>query len=400
MSTVKLEIFIQASPEEVYRYFTSSTALRDWMCDVATADPRPGGRLYMCWPGDYYTSGEYLKLEKDKFVSFTWFGQGEPRQTQVEVSLRKQKVGTLVKLSHRGIGKGQKWEGVRKTYEMEWQSAFENLASVLENGPDLRITRRPMLGIYLGEFNADFAAKLGVPVAYGIRLEGVIDGMGAQKAGLKKDDVIVAMDDKDLSAGTTLASVIGSKHAGDVVEVSFYRGAAKRAVKMTLSGRHIPSIPTSIIEFSRQIEQIYQQYETEIEALIKTASEEECAYKPGPSEWSAREVLAHLVQSERGWQNNAAEIIDGHEGFYDEYTDNIQARIDGTVSIFPTKVELMRELKAHDAETVSLLAHIPADFLSHKGKFWKLVFQADQNPLHLQAHIDQIRNAIQSAKKK
>jgi hypothetical protein len=39
------------------------------------------------------------------------------------------------------------------------------------------------------------------------------------------------------------------------------------------------------------------------------------------------------------------------------------------------------------------------EFLSHKGKFWKLVYQANQNSYHLQTHLDQIRAAIQSARK-
>jgi uncharacterized protein YndB with AHSA1/START domain len=179
MSTKKLEKFIQATPTEVYRYFTNSTALRGWMCDVATADPRPGGHLYMCWPGDYYTSGEYLQLEKDKSVSFTWLGRGESHKTRVEVKLKKQKGGTLLKLAHHGIGKGKKWVSIGETYEKEWESALENLASVLENGPDLRITRRPMLGIIVADYNAEISTKLGVPVEYGTRLSDVFDGMGA-----------------------------------------------------------------------------------------------------------------------------------------------------------------------------------------------------------------------------
>jgi uncharacterized protein YndB with AHSA1/START domain len=396
MTSKKIEKFIQASPSEVYRYFTNSTALRDWMCDVATADPRPGGRLYICWPGEYYATGEYLKLENDNFVSFTWFGRGEPRQTRVEVSLKKKKGGTLVKLAHRGIGKGQKWDAIGKGYEKEWQSALENLVSVLETGADLRITQRPMLGIYVGEFDASIAAKLCVPVKVGIRLEGVVDGMGAQKAGLQKDDVIVAMNGHDLSAGVPLGSVISSNHAGDVVDVSFYRGADKKVIKMTLSGRTIPSIPTSGVELSKQVEPTYQQYESEIEALVNSASEEACSYKPGPSDWSAKEVLAHLIHSELGWQNFASEIIEGHEGAYDGFGGNIQARIDGTISVFPTKVELLHELQAHDAESISMLAHIPAEFISHKGRFWKLVFQALQNSYHLQSHLEQMRSAIQS----
>ena len=399
MSSKKIEKFIQTSPSEVYQYFTNSTALKDWMCDVATADPRPGGRLYLCWPMEYYTSGEYLKLEKDKFVSFTWFGRVEPRQTRVEVSLKKQAGGTLVKLAHRGVGKSQKWVEIGENYEVQWRSALENLASVLENGPDLRIIRRPMLGIYIGEFNSNIAADLCVPVEFGMRLEGVVDGMGAQKVGLQKDDVIVAMDQHDLSAGASLTSIISTKHAGDVIDVTFYRGAEKKSVKMTLSGRPIPAIPTSSIELAKQVEPVYQQYETELEALLNTASEEECSFKPGPADWSVNEVLAHLIQSELGWQNFASEIIGGYEGAYDGFAGNIQARIDGTMAIFSTKSALLKELIAHDAESLAMMAHIPLEFLSHKGKFWKLVFQANQNSYHLQSHLEQIRAAIQSARK-
>jgi len=399
MSSIKIEKFIQASVSEVYQYFTNSTALRDWMCDVATADPRPGGRLYLCWPGEYYTSGEYLKLDKDKFVSFTWFGRGEPHQTRVEISLKKQKGGTLVKLAHRGVGKSQRWVEIGEGYEKEWKKVLENLASVLENGPDLRITQRPMLGIYVGEFNPIVAAQLCVPVESGMRLEGVVDGMGAKKAGLQKDDVIVLMDEHELTDGGSLGQIIRTKHAGDVVDVSFYRGAEKKSVKMTLSGRAIPSIPTSSIELAKQVEPTYQQYEKEIEAVLNSASEAECSYKPGPEDWSAKEVLAHLIHGELGWQNNVSEIIGGHEGAYDGFGGNIQARIDGTVTAFPSKAELFKELKNHDAETLSLLAHIPEDFLAHKGKFWKLVFQANQNSYHLQSHLEQIKAAIQGSMK-
>ena len=153
------------------------------------------------------------------------------------------------------------------------------------------------------------------------------------------------------------------------------------------------------MELSKQVEPIYQQFEREIEEVINTASEEACSHKPGPSEWSAKEVLAHLIHSELGWQRYASEIIGGHEAAYDGFGGNIQARIDGTLAIYQTKGELLKELKIHDAETVSMFAHIPVEFLSHKGRFWKLAYQAYQNSYHLQTHVEQMRSAIESAKK-
>ena len=63
-------------------------------------------------------------------------------------------------------------------------------------------------GYIIGDFNADIATKLGVPVEYGTRLSDVVDGMGAQKAGLQKNDVIIAIDGHELTIGTTLGSVV------------------------------------------------------------------------------------------------------------------------------------------------------------------------------------------------
>jgi uncharacterized protein YndB with AHSA1/START domain len=399
MSSKKLEKFIQAPPAEVFVYFTNSTALKDWLCDLATVDPRPGGRLYMWWNGDYYTSGEYLVIEKDKSVSFSWFGREEPHATRVDVTLKNQKGGTLVRLIHRKIGKNQKWNEIGAEYEKQWAKGLENLASVLENGPDLRITNRPMLGIYTDIFNAGVAEKLSIPIKEGLRLGGVVEGLGAQKAGLQADDVIVEMNGQNITGAATFASFIGNKLAGEIIEVTFYRCAEKITVKMTLSGRPIPPIPASGIELSKQIEPTYIRFENEIETLLNDTSDLESTKKPAPSEWSVNEVLAHLIHSELGWQNLVTEIMGGHESFSDDWGGNIQAYIDAIVSVFPTKTELFKQLKIHDAVTLKLLANIPQEFLTHKGRFWKLAFQANQNPYHLQTHLEQMKAAIHASRK-
>jgi uncharacterized protein YndB with AHSA1/START domain len=399
MATIKLEKYIAASPSEVYQYFTNSTALRDWMCDIATTDPRQGGHIYLSWTDGYYMSGEFIKLMPEKLVSFTWFGKGEPRNTTVIISMKPQKRGTLVKITHRGTGKGEKWAGIATTFEKEWQTALTNLASVLEEGPDLRITRRPMIGITTGEFNAGIASKMGIPVDYGLYVSGVLDGMGAQKAGLQDKDVIVSVDGVGLATPGIFASMIGKKHAGDPVEIVFYRGSEKKEVRMILSGRPIPTVPGTIKQMKDQQEVAYRQLEGEIEALLRDVSDEASARKPSPDEWSANEILAHLIHSEVGWQNVMSEIIVGYEGAYDGFGGNLQAHIDGTVAIYPTKTELFLQLKKHNAETLQMIAHIPESFVTHKGKFWKLVFLMDQNPYHLQEHLGQIQKAINTARR-
>ena len=400
MSTTKIEKLINSHSSQVFLYFTNSTALRDWFCDGATADPHVGGRLYCWWNGGYYTSGEYLQLTQDEFISFIWLGRGEPHATIVDVKLIKRKAGTLLRLAHRKLGRSSKWIAISTEYEKEWTKALNNLASVLENGEDLRITSRPMLGIFTDEFNDIIAKKLGVPIGQGLRISGVVEGLGAQKAGLIANDIIIGLDGQEITGAATFGAYIGNKKAGDIIEVTFYRCAEKQTTSMTLSGRPIPPIPRTGLELSKQVEPVYKQYEGEIKSLLNGASEEDCIRKPSPMEWSANEVLAHLIHSELGWQNIVSEIIGGHEGAYDDFGGNIQAYIDGTVSTFHTKDALFKELKNHDTETLNLYTHISEDFLTYKGKFWKLAFQANQNAYHLQTHLEQMRSAIQEAQNK
>jgi hypothetical protein len=326
--------------------------------------------------------------------------RGEPHATIVDVKLIKRKTGTLLRLTHRKLGRSSKWIAIANEYEKEWTKTLENLASVLENGEDLRITSRPMLGIFTDEFNDLIAKKLGVPIGQGLRISGVVEGLGAQKAGLIANDIIIGLDGQEITGAATFGAYIGNKKAGDIIEVTFYRCAEKKTTSMTLSGRPIPPMPRTGLELSKQVEPVYKQYEGEIESLLNGASEEDCTRKPSPTEWSANEVLAHLIHSELGWQNIVSEIIGGHEETYDDFGGNIQAYIDGTVSTFHTKEALFKELKNHDSETLNLYTHISEDFLTYKGKFWKLAFQANQSAYHLQTHLEQMRSAIQGAQNK
>ena len=94
--SVTSEKFIKAPAAQVYLAFTNATLLKEWLCDVATVSPKPGGRMYLWWNGDFYSSGEYVDLEPNRSITFQWFGRGESIPTQVAVTLSKKKGGTLV----------------------------------------------------------------------------------------------------------------------------------------------------------------------------------------------------------------------------------------------------------------------------------------------------------------
>lgn len=398
MSTDKLtfERSIEAPVKQVYRALTNSTALREWLCDACTTDPRPGGRIYLWWNSGYYTSGEFLKLEFAKEVAFLWQGRGEPGPTRVEVTLASKGDATQLTLVHSGLGSGEAWSKAAEQFRKGWDNGLENLAHTLEKGPDLRITTRPMMGIGLDNFDETIAKEIGVPVTRGVRISNTIEGMGAQAAGLKNNDVVVALSGHEVTDFASLTAAMHGRKAGEEVEMTFYRGAEKMTVSMTLSRRPIPEIPPTPAALAEAVRPQYAKTEADLELFLQGISEEETGRKPSELEWSVKEVLAHLIHSERGWQNALGEIIAGAEPSYDNFEGNIDVRNLATLTAFPTLPELLAELKRLYVESQALLANLPPEFVARKTSYWRVGFQALQINSHSQIHLEQMQAAIQA----
>lgn len=397
--TLKFKRFVDAPLAEVYRAFTNSTALREWFCNAAQAEARKGGRLYLWWNSGYYASGEFTALTPGKKIAFTWYGRGEPAPTRVQVTLAVKGNGTSVSLAHSGIGTGKAWAKIPKNFTHGWQVALENLQWVLETGQDLRFVRRPMLGISGGDFNPAIAAKLGVPVTEGVRLESVSDGMGAQAAGLQKDDVIVRLGGKQVTGFATLLNALQGHRAGDQVPVVFYRGREKKTVTMELSARKLPEIPATPAALADAMRRTYAELDAELAQCFVGVSEAEAARAPAPGEWSAKETLAHLIAGERDNHSWIADLMNDSERWYDQYAGNVTARLTATLAAFPTLSALLEELKRVEAETVALLALLPPEFVAHKNTYWRTGYYLLQTPDHVREHLKQIRAAIDAARR-
>jgi len=146
MTSVQATKLVRASVSAAYHAFTNATALREWLCDVATVVPRPNGRIYLWWNGDFYSSGHFFEAEPDKKVRFRWFSNIDPGPSEITVSFETQGEETLVTMTH-NVPEGEDWAKRAEGFRAEWQQSLDNLASVLETGKDLRIVNRPMLGI-------------------------------------------------------------------------------------------------------------------------------------------------------------------------------------------------------------------------------------------------------------
>ncbi len=398
LQSLKFQETVRAPAAAVYRAFTSSTALREWLCDAAQAMPQAGGRLYLWWNSGYYVSGEFLTATPDKKVAFTWHGQGEPAATRVSVTLAAKGDATRVTLTHGEVGTGKAWAPFVDKLEAGWKAALENLRSTLETGPDLRLVRRPMLGILGGDdVTPANAAKFGVPVTAGLALEGLVEGMGAQAAGLQTGDVVVKLAGKKVTGFQSIPAALQEHLAGDVVPVVFYRGGEKKTLPLTLSARPQPDIPWEPAALAEAVRQQYAESNAELAQCFEGASEAAAAHPPAPGEWSAREVLAHLLLGERGQCDFIAEQIAGQERAYDAFAGNIQPPITALLAVYPTVPELLQALLRIEAETVALLAALPPEFVARKSTYWRLAVNLPFFTLHHQEHLSQIRAALASA---
>jgi putative serine protease PepD len=71
----------------------------------------------------------------------------------------------------------------------------------------------------------------------GVEIIEIADGSGAADSGLRVGDVIVAVDDTDITDPTSLGAAIGTYQPGDVVTVTVERNGATEAFDVTLGTR-------------------------------------------------------------------------------------------------------------------------------------------------------------------
>jgi uncharacterized protein YndB with AHSA1/START domain len=99
-------VLVDASPDEVFEYFTGPEAMVRWMGQFARLDPRPRGEFTVDINGSP-VRGRYEELEPPHRVVFTWGIAGSdllpPGASTVEVRLTEVAGGTRVDVIHSGL---------------------------------------------------------------------------------------------------------------------------------------------------------------------------------------------------------------------------------------------------------------------------------------------------------
>ena len=395
--SLRFEKHIKAPVKDVYRVFTKQAAVTEWLCNVASIDISIQTRLYLWWDSGYYATGEFTKVVPEKELIFSWLGKDDPGKTRVRVTFKPMDSGTHLVIEHRGVRNTPKWAPTLEKIRHGWELALNNLVCILENGQDLRIVNKPMIGINISELSPEIAKKIEVPVTQGVLLDGVIDGMGAQQCGLQKNDVLVEVNGKSLTGYHSLTPILLSKKAGDKVDITYYRGPKKLTATMELSDRPASEVPATLVELAQAVSQMYEQGNQALAIALEGVTEDEAAFKTAPGDWSVKEVLAHLIHTERDWQWAVQTwMISEDPG----YVPNLDNRVRATVVAFPTVPALMLELKRAETETVEMLRILPDEFVAQKDTFWILAYNQVQFKGHTSEHVEQIQAAVVAARKK
>ena len=88
---------------------------------------------------------------------------------------------------------------------------------------DFGSVKRAVLGISMGSVDKKFADEMKLSAVSGVYINEVLKGSAAEKAGLKKNDVIIAIDGQKITDASSVQAKVGSYHPGDKATITFIR---------------------------------------------------------------------------------------------------------------------------------------------------------------------------------
>ena len=126
-------IYIAATPDAVFDYFTRPELLVRWMGDDALLEPRPGG-LFRLVIGPRTVEGRYLSVDRPHRVVISWGRRGSrqlpPGKSVLEVNLEAEGGGTRVSVVHSGLPDSE-----RPRHALGWQHYLDRLKLAAEGQP-------------------------------------------------------------------------------------------------------------------------------------------------------------------------------------------------------------------------------------------------------------------------
>jgi len=109
--------------------------------------------------------------------------------------------------------------------------------SIMRQILDFGEVRRGLLGVTIQTIDEESAKALGTDVERGALITGIEPGSAAEQAGLRVDDIIVAVDKRRIGNNRELANAIGLRGSGESVDIEYVRDGRHRNVTAELGQR-------------------------------------------------------------------------------------------------------------------------------------------------------------------
>ncbi len=103
---------------------------------------------------------------------------------------------------------------------------------IAEDLIDFGSVKRAMLGITMGSVDKKFADEMKLSSVSGVYINEVLKGSAADKAGLKKNDVIVAIDGQKVTDGASVQAKVNGYHPGDKATITYIRDGKTQEVQV------------------------------------------------------------------------------------------------------------------------------------------------------------------------
>jgi serine protease Do len=103
------------------------------------------------------------------------------------------------------------------------------------------------LGVQTVEVSTENYSKFGLDKVRGVAVEKVIEGSPAEKAGLQAGDVLLRVNNDEITSSRKLTRVIGEIAPDHTASITVLRGGSERNISVTLGKRPEPAIPAAML---------------------------------------------------------------------------------------------------------------------------------------------------------
>ncbi|MGI9220900.1 MAG: DegQ family serine endoprotease [Woeseiaceae bacterium] len=118
----------------------------------------------------------------------------------------------------------------------------EIASSIMSQLLDFGEVRRGLLGVSIQTIDSEIAKALEIDIDSGALISLIEPGSAAEEAGLRVDDIIVAVNAEKISGASELRNAIGLMGSGEKVEIDYVRGDEERSTVAVLGERRTANL--------------------------------------------------------------------------------------------------------------------------------------------------------------